>query len=445
VSSGNQLPGTGRSRLEIVVGAAAVAAAAGVGVAASHWPGSLLPIALIAAAVAFVFLRTEIALLVLVASGALEFAISYGAQSTLTPTKLAGILCFLSFAFNTIVNRRKLVGDWALGFVLAILGVAMISTLTARDSSAAIATTTRYASFVALFFVISQYVREERLFGRVVWVLSIAASITGAVSVWSFLSGQTLLARTTYGDPNDIAFVLATTLPLTFWLLRERGLRRMLVMAMIAMIGLTILLTFSRGAMVGLGVALLWKVVAEGRQRGAIVAGVVAAIAAVGIVLAIDSGRVETGLKAKQKVAQENVATRLDAWDKAATFAAYHPLLGVGPGNFRVEYARVVDAPAGTKTIAVVHNAYLDIAAELGVIALILFVGYLIVVFGYATAAARAGLGPPGLADAVRTSLIVAILAALTLSEQYYAPFWLLGGLACAMWHLRDRQGQPEE
>jgi hypothetical protein len=64
---------------------------------------------------------------------------------------------------------------------------------------------------------------------------------------------------------------------------------------------------------------------------------------------------------------------------------------------------------------------------------------YLGAAFVRASVARRRGDGPPGLATAVRTALVVACVSALFLSAQYYAPFWLLGALATAMW----REGEP--
>ena len=434
-------PFVGFSKAASAAAAGAVVGALAIGLLAARSP--VLGLASVGAvtAVGIALMRTEIAILLLVASGPLEFSLSFGTKSTLlTPTKLVGAICFLSFAFNVVINRRKLVMDAAHGLVFGLLAIAMISTVQAPSTTDALATTTRYASFVALFVVISQYVRDEALFRRIVWVLSIAASVTGGYALWEFLSGRMLSARTVQGDPNDIAFVLATTLPLTFWLLGTRRAQRVLVLCLIGIIALAILLTFSRGGLVGLAAGITWKILVERRHRGAILTGVIIAAVAIGVVLATDPGRVETGLKAKQTVASENVATRLDAWSKAARFAVDHPLLGIGPGNFRTSYAAVAGAPAGTDTVVVVHNAYLDVAAELGVLAMILFVSYLAVVFGYSTTAERDKRGPPGLAGAVQTALVISVFSALTLSEQYYAPFWLLGGLACAIRHMDARR-----
>jgi hypothetical protein len=41
----------------------------------------------------------------------------------------------------------------------------------------------------------------------------------------------------------------------------------------------------------------------------------------------------------------------------------------------------------------------------------------------------------------VAIALVVGAVATLTLSEQYFAPFWLLGGLATALWRERGTAG----
>jgi putative inorganic carbon (hco3(-)) transporter len=161
------------------------------------------------------------------------------------------------------------------------------------------------------------------------------------------------------------------------------------------------------------------------------------------VVVHVEQDRVETGLRAKEKVASQNVASRLEAWQAAAELAAERPLLGVGPGNYQFHYLETTDRPPGTPTLRVVHNAYLDIASELGVLAMVFFIGYVVTMLARLATAVRHRLGPPGFASAARTALIIGAFAAITLSEQYFAPFWLLGGLATAMWHERTL-GEPE-
>jgi putative inorganic carbon (hco3(-)) transporter len=82
----------------------------------------------------------------------------------------------------------------------------------------------------------------------------------------------------------------------------------------------------------------------------------------------------------------------------------------------------------------VVHNTYLDVGGEVGLPALVLLVAYLLASFQRLRSAMRRRVGPPSFAIAVTASMIVAVTAALTLSEQYYAPLWVMGAFATCLW-----------
>ena len=175
-------------------------------------------------------------------------------------------------------------------------------------------------------------------------------------------------------------------------------------------------------------------VLVDRRHVRLVLGGGVLALTVALLVIRSDPSRFETALLYKQKVADYNVTTRYDAWNAAAELAVEKPLLGVGPGNFRFYYNEQTGRPVGTHNLYVAHNAYLDVAAELGLLAMILFLVYLGMIMSRLTVAARRGYGLPGYALALRVSLLVAIVSAIFVSEQYYAPFWLLGGLATAVW-----------
>jgi O-antigen ligase len=420
--------------IELVPVAAVAAIGAAAIILAAAWPIQILLATLAAAGILICLIRVDVAVLVLVAFAPLEFAITLGATSQLSPTKLAGLICFASFVLFAVATNRRLVFDRVHAVAAAILAIALLSTLGAEDQSFALKTTTRYASFVALCFIVSQFVGSHRLQTRIAWVLSIASAITGALALQSFFAGDFSAARLPLGDPGDIGFILATTLPFTFWLTRERGIRRALALALIAVILVAALLTLSRGTVVGLGAGLAWILVSDPRRSLRVVlAGGLVAVLAFAAIVHFGHDQIETGLERKSIVAGQNVDTRLAAWGAAARFSVDHPLVGIGPGNFRIRYPDYADVPAGVSTVSVVHNSFLDIAAELGPLAMLLFIAYIVLVFHRLTIAVRQERGPPAFAVAARTSLVIGLAASLTLTEQYYAPFWLLGGLAVAL------------
>jgi putative inorganic carbon (HCO3(-)) transporter len=418
-----------------VAAVAAIAAVGGMAVVLTPlWPVQVLLATLAVAAILLCLIKVEVAVLVLVAFAPLELAISLGAESQLSPTKLAGLICFTSFALLAAATNRRLVFDRVHAVTLLILALALASTVFAEDQSLAVATTTRYASFVALCFVISQFVGSHGLQTRIAWTLSIASAVTGVLAMESFFSERSSAARLPFGDPGDIGFILATTVPFTFWLTRERGARRALAAFLAGVILVAAMLTLSRGTAVGLGAGLVWILLTERRRslRPVLVGSLVALVAVAGVVH-FARGRIETGLESKADVARQNVDFRLAAWSAAGRFAVDHPFLGIGPGNFRIRYPEYSELPVGVSTLDVVHNSFLDIAAELGPLAMLLFIGYLALVFQRLTISVRQGRGPPDFAIAARTSLVVGIAASFTLTEQYFAPFWLLGGLAVAL------------
>ena len=427
-------PVSERFRIDVAAVSGAAVLAAMLAAGAALWPVPVLLATIVAGAILSCLINVELAVLVLVAFAPLELAISWGANSQLSPTKLAGLLCFSSFALFAIVSGRRLVFDRVHAVAALILVISLLSTIAAHDQILAVRTTTRYASFVALCFVVGQFVGNHRLQTRIAWVLSIGSAITGVLALSSFFSGESTAARLPFGDPGDIGFILATTLPFTFWLTREHGPKRAAAIVLIGVIIVAAILTLSRGTVVGLGAGLVWILVSDPRRslRVVLVGGLVA-IVAFAAVVHFERNRIELGLQGKAKVAEQNVETRLAAWNAAARFAVDHPLFGIGPGNFRIRYHEYADVPPGVPTVAVVHNSFLDIAAELGPIAMLLFIAYIVLVFHRLTIAVRQRRGPPGFAVAARTSLVIGLAASLTLTEQYYAPFWLLGGLAVAL------------
>ena len=287
-----------------IVGFAAPLVVLGVAVLTVYDPLLALGGGIAAVVAVLLVLRIDLALLLLVAAAPLESAIQISPNPQLSVTKIAGAICFLSFALFLVMSRRRILLDRSHAIVFLLLALALLSTLQAEEISPALTVTIRYGSFVALFLIVSQFLGDPTLQLRLAWVLSIASTLAGCQAVYNFLVLENaLLASPNYGHPNDLAFILATTLPLTMWLLRERGLRRILVIMMIVAISVAVVLTFSRGALVGLGAAAVWHVVTERRHLPLLLAAFLLAFAVVATLVRSNPGQFEIGLEAKQDVA----------------------------------------------------------------------------------------------------------------------------------------------
>ena len=423
-----------------LAGLIGLAAAAGIlALGALERPSLALVLVLGGAAVLLFLLRTDLALLLVVAAAPLEGAFSSG-PAGISVTKLTGGLCFASFAFSLARGRGKLVFERGQAIVLGILALALVSSLQAHETSDALTTTSRYASFAIVYVIFTQLGHDRVLQRRIAWTLSTAATIAAGLGLHEYLSGQQQLATLPYVNQNDFAFMLATSLPLMFVLLSGPKLLRPLVLAAIGLVSAAILLSLSRGALVGIAAGFLLFVLTDRRRvRVTLTAG---ALATIGTLFVIHSNpqRFHEALLLKSQVAQQNVSTRFGAWGAAARLASDHPLLGVGPGNFQFYYNKLTGQPVGTFTLTVAHNALLDVGAELGIVAMFLLAAYLVLAFVRLTSCLEHGYGDPAFVRALRISLAIAIVSAMFLSEQYFLPFWLLGGLAAAIWTDGRRQ-----
>jgi putative inorganic carbon (hco3(-)) transporter len=394
---------------------------------------------LVLAAVALAAARLPLAVAILVASFYFDAYITAAGVGVVTVGKLLGVLALGAWFLAWGLGRRRSVAVHLL-WPLAGLAVWLPLTLAvAYDQAAGLTVGLRYLTFFALVFLVVQTVDGDRRAAvRIVDVAVLAATAAALVGLGNFLAhgGR---ARGPLDDPNDFAFLLAVTLPLALYRVRSAPdrLRRTLAVLAVAALAAGILATLSRSAIAGLAVAAVWATV-TGRlplRWTALLVGGALAIALGWY--AVQPQQIETALLAKQHVAQSNINERQLAWQVALREARSSPLLGVGPGNFELRFDEF-SPPVGTGqgTLAT-HNAYLSVLAELGVPGLSLFLVYL----ALSWSALRRRWGDPD-ADALQAALaggfIVAVVGALFLTEQFYAPLWLLPAIGATL----ARRGQ---
>jgi O-antigen ligase len=395
----------------------------------------LLTLGVVAGVAAFALsaLRVDVALLFLVATIPLEAAFPPFA-SALSVTKVAGLACFASFVVNCFATRRVFRVDRTHAFVFLLLAIALLSSVQALNVADALTTTFRYASFALLFLIVSQLGVDPVLQRRIVWTLSAAGAASAAIAVDRYLEGVDYFAGLPYASPNEYAFVLVATIPLTIWLVGAASWPlRVPALAMAAIMAAAVVFSFSRGALLGLAAAGVYAAIVHLRRLPVILAVIAVGVAVVIAVYKRDPGRFDTSFEVKGRSAQTNIESRLETWEAALELTAQRPVLGVAPGNFKDHFFQITERPAGTENLYQVHNAYLDVATETGLAGAAAFLLYLATVFGRARTAARQRLGAPGLAFALTVAFVGALVSGFFLSVQYAAPFWVLGALAVAM------------
>ncbi|WP_205769900.1 O-antigen ligase [Microvirga sp. KLBC 81] len=219
--------------------------------------------------------------------------------------------------------------------------------------------------------------RTKDDFHLVARVIAISGLLVAAVAISNKLNGTNLVegTRVTIGlqmtsilsDPNDLAFLLLTTLSFSIALLTGRTgwTNRIIGAACVPAVLLAIVYTQSRGAVLGvLTVFAAYGLLFVRSKTVLIVACIIGAMAlylAMGISERMSRVAPAEGFDA-------SAADRLDFWITALKAAALRPLTGVGLANF--SWFNYIQTGQDMTT----HNTWLQVLAETGIPGLALFV-----------------------------------------------------------------------
>jgi len=341
---------------------------------------------------------------------------------------------------------------WA---VTAFVLLAMTSAIWATDFSPLRYNMTRLVPDVVLLLIVYTAATSAKAFRIIVWSFLIGSIVTAGYSIVT--GGYAASGRlSALFDPNYFAarligaILIALFIALTTSSNRVRGAAA----AVFLVDTIAFALTQSRGGIVGLAAALVAAVAVAGAARPRVLAATLALVAlgAGYYVLAAPahiSGSFSTSLSGAS-------AGRSDEWRIALRVFENHPLSGVGLGNYPV-----VEPSYSTQTVnlnfvryivndqLVAHNSYLEIAAELGIAGLALFLAIVIspaVLAGRAlSSAARAPNDLEFYARGLLAGAIGMFVAYIFLSAQYEKDLWLVLGLLAAVPALLDWRGLRSE
>jgi O-antigen ligase len=333
------------------------------------------------------------------------------------------------------------------GAAVALTAWNFCSVLWATDRGTAISTSFRLLQGVFLLFIVFSAVERPRDLRLLLSAYIAGAALTAVVG----LSGATAQDSASYGttarlsggigDPNELAAILLPALVVgAFSLTVLRGLlARLLLAGSVLLFLVALLLTQSRGAIVGVGVVFAAALIFAGPVRGRAIA-VMLVIAGLGVLYYVLIAPPEALSRITQFSAGGGTG-RTDLWAVAVRMFTDHPLIGVGSGNFpvvepvyalanlditRIDF--VVDRPH------IAHNTYLQSLSETGVIGGIGLLLVFVTALAIAWRAARSLAGTRLLSLEVTTrGLIVGTIGTFAafsfISALYDKQLWVLLGL----------------
>jgi putative inorganic carbon (hco3(-)) transporter len=400
------------------------------------------------------------------------------------------LLLFAPLISYLIIQRQKLIITPITLSLLIFLFAHIISTLFSRYVEEATAILINFlVEGIGIYLLFTNVVRTRTVLRGTIWTLLLAGALMGGLSLYQQLSGtyannyggfaqvsnaafrtgieqidgeveQPRLAGPV-GEQNRYAQVLLMLVPLglfRFWGERSTILR-LLALGATALIAIGVVLTFSLGAAVGFVLMFLLMSVLgffKLRQIAIIILGVFLLFLAVpqyGVRMLrlqeVSSMFVNSdgpGVAGTDGSTQSRITQMITA----AQIFAEHPVIGVGPGVYRyyyLDYAKFVGIRAH-QTHRQAHNLYLGLAAELGLVGLISFLGVVALTLSKLVRVRnKYAQTDPDMAH-MATGFMLAIIAYMAtgifLHFAYIRFFWLMLALASAASYIADAQAAHE-
>lgn len=233
----------------------------------------------------------------------------------------------------------------------------------------------KFSKGVVVSMVISMSVVAVWELRRLLWIQVSAVALVTFFSIAFRHYGQggrlSGIQESILSNPNDLAINIAISFPLGLaFMLHARGFRKFVWGFGLAVMCVGVVLTSSRSGLLALIVTIavcVWEYGVKGKRRHLIVVTIVVSL--LGFCTAISSAhyraRVESIFLGNVEGSGDkgSLEARKELLKKSVMTALTHPVFGVGPGCF----------PLVDGHWKVAHNAYSEIAAEAGLLALVLF------------------------------------------------------------------------
>ena len=273
---------------------------------------------------------------------------------------------------NTVTARPREVK-----LILLLLLVAAISIPQALEPTRSFYAVVEFSKVVAIFIVMINVIRTEKRLKKL-WILVLLATCILSINgINDYRLGHLALRGVRiqgsigglFDNPNDLALHLVMMFPISllFFFNSRNPLTKVLSIIVALLILGGIVATFSRSgflALLAAGGVLLWKSV----PRSSRWILMLLAPALIGMFILFAPGGYRTRLAT---TGDDSSMARFDDLKRSLFIASRHPLLGVGMDNY------ILFSNSNKSS----HNAYTQVAAELGMVAAIFYILFVVAPF----------------------------------------------------------------
>jgi putative inorganic carbon (HCO3(-)) transporter len=356
--------------------------------------------------------------------------------------KVAGLFAIVAFILSVSQVKGRLPKE--VYYLVALTGwMGVASLLSPLWKGGAIQVTEDFAKVVLIIIVMSMCVGT---LGRLRRLMFLQAASAGMIAAISIVKGHQMGGRLEgvlngiYSNPNDLALAMALTFPFCFaFMIRAKNPVRKTYWALVMLVmAYCVLMTASRGGLIGLLIGFVGCTWSYGvrQKRMLLVAGTLLAaliILPMGGKLALKRLRATVDSSHETAQAYASAQARQELLRLGVKVSLEHPLFGVGPGDFQI-------ISGWHET----HDAYLQLSAEAGIPALIIFLMVFFRAFQNVRGAHQSSSDRSDLAlmaTAVRTDLAIFAMSSLFYPVAYHFFVYFLFAYATAIYRIASEGG----
>ena len=301
-----------------------------------------------------------------------------GNGGDLTVFKYLGLACSIYAGYYLLAARSLEIlafQTWTWRCFFALYAIAVVSSTTASIRTVEFAPLLSFTSFLLLFFITAVLIDSVR---RLRWVLIAVGASVALASLYTLREWQLYHAiyagfRPGYisGDSNYFAISALQCLPIAYFLMLDPNRRweRFFWAACLVSLLAASALASSRGGFLGMIATFLFIVWNSKRRfRNCLLSGALLTP----MMFFVPASPLERMLHPSYADEVGRYARQV-TWKAGLRMIEQHPIAGIGLGNFKPMVLSYEDE--GERVINMAHNTYIEIAAEMGIPALLLFLG----------------------------------------------------------------------
>lgn len=368
------------------------------------------------------------------------------------------IFLVLTFVYQQIVRQSTELTKSSIDMPIILIGIIIIfSTITSINPIDSFRDLVIHMVGIGFLVVIINSINNLEDFNKIATTLVFSATLIGLYGLYQYVvgvemdpawvdternQGVTIRIYSVFGNPNILAEYLLMIIPLSvglFWYSKKLS-KKIIFLGTTCVMMLALLLTLSRGAWVGIAVAALFFIVLVDKR---ILLSIIPI--SVGAVYLLPQTILNRILSIANLQDSSN-AYRIEMWGITSDIIRDNWMAGVGFGH--LPFKQTFETYIRTMPTYHAHNTYLEIAAELGIPGLIVFLGFIFILFKYGYVKLIKNENKYiKIMGAATLSVLGGLLAQGLVENIFYLPkiiitFWILVSFILTLTRISEREGK---